>query len=491
MPRFTITVMSPSTAPTPPPSVGACSTPIQGTRTFDVGPGKTHTELTSVPWLSLQAGDVVNIFYRPQPYRTKIGIRAQGTASAPVIINGVTDAGCNRPTLSGDGAEPTADAIRESYWNEHSEGLGAIVLFKGPRDPWGHKAKFVQIRNLRITGAKATNSYVSQEGVSERYSRGAAGIYGVTVEDLLVENCEITGNDNGLFVNTKNDNAEEASHRVTVRRNSIHLNGVPNSYLEHNLYVQAVRPVYEGNYIGQLVPGAEGSSLKDRSSGTIIRYNHIVAAARALDLVETEGGSTTVYVDPQYHDAWVYGNVIVSDHSLPGESSNSLIHWGGDNSPQYFRSGTLYFYHNTVVTRANSSDVDEMHLFDLPSDTQKVELRSNVLAHFGSSRFVLAEVEGTIRFLGTNWITSGWMAGNFWSGNSVVVEVEGRLIEGSDPALQPDYTLASGSGAIDQGAAAPAHLASRWIDYQYAPTGSYVTRSTVGGGNDLGAFEHR
>jgi hypothetical protein len=216
-----------------------------------------------------------------------------------------------------------------------------------------------------------------------------------------------------------------------------------------------------------------------------------VAAARALDLVETEGGSTTVYLDPQYHDAWVYGNVIVSDHSLPGESSNSLIHWGGDNNPQYFRSGTLHFYHNTVVTRANSSDVDEMHLFDLPSDTQKVELQSNVLAHFGSSRFVLAETEGTVRFTGTNWITSGWGAGNFWSGNSVVVQVSGKLIEGTDPGFQSDYTLASGSAAIDQGAAAPAHLASRWIEYQYAPPGSYTTRATVGAANDLGAFERR
>ena len=374
---------------------------------------------------------------------------------------------------------------------QYTEGLGAIVLFKGPRDPWGHKVKFLQIKNLLITGAKGTNSYTSQTGSSARYEKGAAGIYGVTVEDLLVENCEITGNDNGLFVNTKNDNSEEASYRVTVRRNKIHLNGVQGSYLEHNLYVQAVRPVYEGNYIGQLIPGAQGSSLKDRSSATIIRYNYIVAAARAIDLVESEGGSTTVYVDPAYNDAWVYGNVIVSDHTLPGVSSNSLIHWGGDNSPQYFRTGTLYFYHNTVVTRADSGDDSEMHLFDLPSDTQKVELQSNVLAHFGTARYELAEAEGTVRFVGTNWITSGWTAGNFWSGNSVIVNVLGKLIEGNDPGLQADYTLASGSSAIDAGAAAPANLASRWIEFQYAPTGNYTARTTVGSANDLGAYERR
>ena len=71
MPRFSITVMTPATSPTPPPSVGACSTALQGTRTYDVGPGKTYEELTSVPWLSLEAGDVVNIYYRPHPTRQR------------------------------------------------------------------------------------------------------------------------------------------------------------------------------------------------------------------------------------------------------------------------------------------------------------------------------------------------------------------------------------------------------------------------------------
>jgi len=281
----------------------------------------------------------------------------------------------------------------------------------------------------------------------------------------------------------------ETSYRVTIRRNKIHLNGVPGSYLEHNLYVQAGRPIYEGNYIGQLVPGAQGSSLKDRSSAPVVRYNYIVAAARALDLVETEGGSVTLFLDPLYHDAWVYGNVIVSDYSLPGVSSNSLIHWGGDNSPQYFHTGTLYFYHNTVVTRATSSQESEMHLFDLPTDTQKVELRSNILAHFGDSHFGMAEDQGTINFVGTNWITSGWINGNFWNGNSVVVNVLGTLLEGTDPRLQSDYTLAADSLALNKGSAAPSHLAGRWIEYQYLPTASYKTRTTVGAASDLGAFE--
>lgn len=86
-------------------SSSSCAGPLIGSnRTYDVGPGKQYTELTQVPWLSLTAGDVVNIYYRAQPYKTIIGLRAQGTANRPVYINGVTDSQCNRPVIDANGA---------------------------------------------------------------------------------------------------------------------------------------------------------------------------------------------------------------------------------------------------------------------------------------------------------------------------------------------------------------------------------------------------
>lgn len=82
-----------------------CSGPLQGSgQTIHVGPGLAHAELTGVPWLSLQAGDVVNIHFCEQPYRTKIGLPAQGRAGKPVIINGVSDSNCRLPEISGAGA---------------------------------------------------------------------------------------------------------------------------------------------------------------------------------------------------------------------------------------------------------------------------------------------------------------------------------------------------------------------------------------------------
>lgn len=36
--------------------------------TFEVGPGLTYTNLGSVPWMSLNPGDTVNIHYKPGGY---------------------------------------------------------------------------------------------------------------------------------------------------------------------------------------------------------------------------------------------------------------------------------------------------------------------------------------------------------------------------------------------------------------------------------------
>lgn len=93
-----------------------CSAPLQGKHaTYNVGPNQQYTELTQVPWLSLVAGDVVNIYYRATPYATLIGLRAQGTADQPVTINGVTDASCNRPVLTAVNAVPAADSKAANF----------------------------------------------------------------------------------------------------------------------------------------------------------------------------------------------------------------------------------------------------------------------------------------------------------------------------------------------------------------------------------------
>ena len=473
------------------PAVAACSSALTGTHaTYNVGPGKTYTELTDVPWLSLQAGDVVNIHYRATPYKTFVALKAMATAASPVIINGVTDsptAPCKRPEVSGSGAVYAADRAGYDNTGQYSTQNGAVFMIWWGQGGWAKIPKYITIQNLKITG-------------------GTSGIYAVTVEDLLVQNCEITANNGwGVFVNTKNDdaNGEETSKRITIRANSLHGNGVVGSYLYHNLYVQARRALYEGNFVGQLIPGAVGSSLKDRSSGTVIRYNTIVAAARAIDLVETEGGHGTngnpnqVDTDPLYHDAWIYGNLIINDGTLSGANSGRLIHWGYDNTFERARTGTLYFYNNTVLSHDSSGTIS---LFDQQSNNDSrdpgntVELRNNIIWQTGGAKLAMTRDIGTVRFVGGNWVSSGWTAGP--SGNTVQV-TGAPTLTGADPRLNcsipataaMNCTPAAGSPVIGAGSGTTATPVSYTFagaaELPAAAVPGVVTRSTA---NDLGAF---
>jgi hypothetical protein len=475
LPAFAISVVAaPVTAPPPVssiPSTSACSVALRGSHaTYDVGPGKTYTELTNVPWLSLQAGDVVNIYYRATPYRTKFALKAQGTAAAPVVINGVTDANCNQPVVSGTNAVYAADRASSGYDNQWSLDDSVIYIWWG-NGGWANKPKFITIQNLKLTG-------------------GSSGIFAVTVEDLLVQNCEITDvNGWGVFVNTKNDepNGEETSYRVTIRGNRIYNNGVAGSYLYHNLYIQSYRATYEGNYIGSLRAGAEGSSIKDRSSGTIIRYNTIVAAARAIDLVETEGGRGTVDADPLYHDAQVYGNVIINDDTVPGAGSGALIHWGYDNNPLEARKGTLYFFGNTVVSNIQG---DWIALFDQQSSSadvdphNSIEVQNSIIWHSGSARLAMGKNVGKVTFTGRNWISSGWINGDPWNGNTVTVGGQATLIQGTNPLLDTNRRPTASSPVVGQATG----TTKAAVSYEFLSPVGVTPRATA---KDLGALEHR
>lgn len=437
--------------PWPPPvsepaSADGCSTALSGSgRTYHVGPGRQFTELDDVPWLSLQAGDVVNIHHRAEPYRTKIGLRAQGRADAPVVLHGVTDAQCRRPVISGENATTARDAAANGFFSkQHSEPYGLIFIYKSRDEAWGSRPRHIRIENLKLTGAHKDKRFTGMDGQGASYVGGAAAIYAIVVEDLTVENCEITGNGNGIFINSRSD--EEASRNVFIRHNRIWNNGNVGSWLEHNLYVQTARALYEGNDIGQLVPGARGSSLKDRSSGTVVRYNRITAAARALDLVEIEGGVRPVREDPLYDRAWVIGNLIINDFEQPGGASVKMIHWGGDNDERFFRGGTLEFAHNTVIARGEQSKVWYMALFDLPTERQTVRASGNLIASLGSTELRLGHEAGTIELAGTNWISRGWVASGPGARVRLTRAAGSRLLEGQAPAF--DLRTGRPAGAL-------------------------------------------
>lgn len=477
-----------------------CSTAKTGSnRTFHVGPGRTYTELTDVPWLSLQAGDVVNIYYRSTPYRTKFGLRAQGSAAAPVLINGVTDAQCNRPEVSGANAITATDARTAGYGHD-IQPYSLISIYRGPTDAWdSYTPKHITIQNLKLTGAKAGNSYTNNAGSTSTYDNFAAAIYAVRVHNLTVENCEITSNGIGVFTNTKGSSADDYSANVIIRRNRIHLNGNIGRQTEHNLYIQARRVLYEGNFIGQAYGG---SSLKDRSSGTVIRYNKILASARALDLVESEEEYfSNVKQDPLYPYAWVYGNVIINDAQAPAGFAVNMIHWGFDNSQSNARAGTLFFYANTLINKVPQSTFWYVSPFQIGQDGQAaasttIEAASNIFWQQSNSewRFLSANA-GVLAFKGKNYVPTDWYPTNPYA-TADVRTAGATLISGNNPMLDANHYPQTAAPVLDLGGTGPtftptgAYAPHLSVTHQYQDGIGTVTRINKGIAADLGALEH-
>lgn len=355
----------PPPAPGPSPIAGALEATGGGTR-YDVCATCQHTELTTVPWTTLTPGSVVNIAYRAEPYRTKFALRSSGTAAAPIIINGVTDARGRRPVISGDGAV-TAVANRTSNQfgsGQYSvEGYALILIRRNTQaDPYGYKAKFLTIQNLELRSTYG-KQYTNSAGALSAWGSSSAGLWADVVEDLTLDNVVVTDNAFGIFVNNRNaENGVDAetSKRITVRRSQVYGNGKVGSYLEHNLYVQGVGCLIEDNVIGGLRSGAQGSSYKDRCSGTIFRRNTVTCHMRCIDLVHDESGSPTRRDSPT-STAPDYDVATVEDNTITSQMATQCVHFGGDNLgdgagpfPTY-RNGPLRFNRNRCTLNLPSA----------------------------------------------------------------------------------------------------------------------------------------
>lgn len=440
-----------------------CSAPLQGKHaTYNVGPNQQYTELTQVPWLSLVAGDVVNIYYRATPYATLIGLRAQGTADQPVTINGVTDASCNRPVLTAVNAVPAADS-KAANFGADIQGSGIFKIHRAPSDDSStHKASFIAIKNLKMVGAKSGNYYYTYNNSRVAYDLFTSAIYAVRVSGLLLENNEIMDNGNGVFINTRGISPIDFSSNVILRGNRIEGNGYMTDDHEHGTYIEARRVLYEGNYFG---PARGGAALKDRSSGTVVRYNKIVAGARALDLVDSdEEYENNIFTDPLYNSAWVYGNVIVNDYASTEGFSIRLIHWGFDQDAARCRNGRLYFYGNTVVHRGYTSTNWYVSIFQqgtngydfMPPDSSNYQIDAwdNVFTNQGNAngttQFAMLTELGQVNLKGTNYLPTGWIP--VGTGSGTTVTTGSTVLTGSHTVLDSTtFTPAASTSILNRG----------------------------------------
>ncbi|NTX00225.1 right-handed parallel beta-helix repeat-containing protein [Myxococcus sp. CA040A] len=431
---------------------------------YRVGPGQPLASIGAVPWESLQPGDTVFIHARPTPYAEKWVLGVRGTASAPITVRGVRDAAGNLPVIVGENATTRSQL---NFWSEQR----GILKIGGSNTPADTMPAYLVVEDLHLR--RARGAFTGRSGAST-YSDNAAAIFIEKGEHLTIRGCVLEDSGNGLFV------ANETSD-LLVERNHILGNGNVDSIYEHNAYTEALGITYQFNRFGPLCSGCLGNNLKDRSAGTVIRYNWIEGGNRQLDLVESD--SVAVRASSSYARTFVYGNVLLEP---AGAGNRQIIHFGGDNGTTADYRSQLYLFHNTIV----SSRTDRTTLLRLSTNAQTAHVTSNVVlvAAVGGNTLSLTDEAGTLRH-GGNWYKPGYVS-TFGTLTGSVVDTGGNLT-GTTPGFGnldgQDFHLASGSPLRGAAVAPPSEAASLTVDWQYVKHVAAEARTVTSPGH-IGAY---
>lgn len=398
---------------------------------YDVGPDQEYETPSEVPWEAIGPGTLVRIHARPDPYREKWVINAAGTEEQPVVVRGVPEAG-ELPRISGE------DAITRSeldFWNEER----AILKIGGSNAPDNPEPSFVHVECLDIGSARPGIEYTDPGGSSAEYAINAACILVELGQSITLLNNRLHDCGNGLF----------ASYETTdllVAGNYLYDNGNVGSAYEHNSYTEATNITFEYNQYGPLLDGADGNNLKDRSAGTVIRYNWIEAGNRQLDLVESDHDE--LVGNPDYATTFVYGNILVEPD---GAGNSQILHYGGDGDDEsQYRKGTLYFFHNTVVSTRSGNTT----LARLSTEEESLLAQNNIIyTTADAGRLAISAGAGTVELV-DNWLRQGFVESHDTLTGQVL---DSGNLEGDEPGLisedGQDFLLDPGSPCV--GAAGP------------------------------------
>jgi hypothetical protein len=436
--------------------------------TYEVGPEKAFVNIGDVPWEIIQAGDLVLIYWRPQPYKEKWVIAVQGTEQQPFTVRGVANGSGQLPSIDGNGAT-TRSSI--NFWNEDR----AVIKIGGANRPAVEVPTWIVLENLDIRSARTPYQFTGRNGVTA-YSANAASIYVENGQNVIIRNCIVHDSGNGLFI-------AAASRNLLIERCDIYDNGIENSIYQHNTYTAAIGMVYQFNHFGPLRANCLGNNLKDRSAGLVVRYNWIESGNRQLDLVDAED-SLDLVNDPSYRKTLVYGNILIEPD---GAGNSQIVHYGGDSGDEsIYRKGTLYFYNNTMVsTRAGNTT-----LFRLSTNDETCDCRNNIVWTTASGGHLgLVDASGMLH-LKNNWLKSGWVASH--SDLTGTISNDGGNLAGDNPgftdAANQDYHLVRQSLCLDAGTMLPPEASA--VAYQYIKHLHHEVRPSAGK-LDLGAFELR
>lgn len=436
---------------------------------FEVGPEKEFENIGDVPWESLTAGDEVLIHWRLQPYKEKWVIAVRGMESRPFVVRGIPGEDGALPVVDG------RDAVTRkkiNFWNENR----GVVKIGGANLPSVDVPTWIVLENLDIRSGRTPYQFTGRSGLTP-YSRNAASVYVENGQNVTIRNCILRDSGNGLFVS-------HASQSITVEGCWILENGIENSIYEHNAYTAALGMVYQYNRFGPLRINCLGNNLKDRSAGTVVRYNWIEGGNRQLDLVDAEDSQDLVD-HPSYRTTFAYGNILVEPD---GAGNSQIVHYGGDSgNTGIYRKGVLHFFNNTVVSTRSSNTT----LMRLSTNEETCDCRNNVVyvTQPGTS---LAMLDSTgFMQIKNNWLKSGWRTSH--SGLLGIIDDGGGNVTGENPRFldEPgqDYRPDPSSPCINAGTllhpdAPPLHvLALQYVKHSAFMKRPFDTRL------DIGAFE--
>ncbi|MEQ1516398.1 MAG: hypothetical protein ABL931_07920 [Usitatibacteraceae bacterium] len=370
--------------------------------------------LDLVPWERLGPGDTVRIFFRPEPYRGKIFIAAQGTANAIVRVCGVKGPMGERPVIAGRDASTRRGL---NYGHPLHESRSIVLINRQGSEDWKAFPTNVKIDGLAISGANPSNQFTDAAGHRHNYSEFGACIWVERGHFVSIVDNEISDCTQAIFTKSTDEGDFALTREIRIVGNNFHNNGLAGSNKLHSTYVQSVGVIYEFNRYGPLREGAKGNSIKDRSVGTVVRYNRIEDGARALDLVEAEDFPRAARANPAYRATYVYGNQIIKDGR-----KGSAIHYGGDHNGSSpgadwgepnNRKGTLFFFHNTVRLTGDGYGV----LFQLSTTEESAEVWNNIFVFDptiptprmrAGTEVGASWKAGGILKLGRNWISENW-----------------------------------------------------------------------------------
>jgi hypothetical protein len=438
------------------------------TATYEVGVGKTFSNIGDVPWENMKAGDQVLIYWRQQPYKEKWVIAVQGTEQQPFLVRGVPNQNGELPVIDGRDATTSSQI---NFWNENR----GVVKIGGANQPAVDTPTWIVLENLDIRSGRPPYTFTGRNGLTD-YGSNAASLYVENGQNVIIRNCVFHDSGNGLFVS-------HASRNILVEGCWIYDNGIENSIYEHNTYTAAIGMIYQFNYLGPLRQNCLGNNLKDRSAGTVVRYNWIESGNRQLDLVDAED-SLDLVNDPSYRKTFVYGNILIEPD---GAGNSQILHYGGDSGDTaIYRKGTLYFYNNTVISTRTGNTT----LMRLSTNEETCDCRNNIVYVTSSgSRLALLDASGILH-LNNNWLKTGWTGSH--SGLTGIIYNEGGMVNATNPGFvneaSQDYHLNNTSVCIDAGTLLRPEAND--LSRQYVKHRTSEPRPSSGP-LDIGAFEFK